>query len=136
MGKSCDSKVPSIPCTEEVPSANSILARVGRHPCISDWASYGSPEPLSQMTGWASLNIRPNPPAIVMVGRRSQLNAVTDAARHQWAEQNGIEVQTYDRLRGGMSFSGPPGANPHLIRRTSTEEWWDSFRPTARRHRR
>ena len=76
--------------------------------------------------GLGLVDIRPNPPAMVLVGRRSQLNAVTDAARHQQAEQNGIEVQTYDRLldrlRGGMSFSGPPGANPHLIRRASTEE--------------
>ena len=78
--------------------------------------------------GLGLVDIRPNSPAIVMVGRRSQLNAVTDAARHQRAEQNRIEVQTYDRLlvrlREGMSFLGPPGANPHLIRRTSAE---DSF---------
>ena len=76
--------------------------------------------------GLGLVDIRPNSRAIVMVGRRSKLKTDHDAARHREAEQNGIEVHTYDRLldqlRGAISFSGPPGVNPYLIHGTDTED--------------
>ena len=76
--------------------------------------------------GLGLVDIRSNAPAIVMVGRRSKLNTVHDAARHSEAEHSRITVHTYDRLldrlRGASRFSGPPGANPHLIHGTDTED--------------
>ena len=97
---------------------------------INDWRHWLSENlhyarAVKPSEGLGLVDIRPNSPAIVMVGRRSKLNAVNEAARHKEAEPNGINVQTYDRLldrlRGAINFSGPPGANPHLIHRTDTE---------------
>jgi len=76
--------------------------------------------------GLGFVDIRPNSRAIVMVGRRSRLNLSNEAARAAQSEQNGIEIQTYDRvidrLRGAISFSGPPSANPFLIPTLPTED--------------
>ena len=56
--------------------------------------------------GLGLVDIRPNSRAIVMVGRRAKLKTVHDAARYSEAEQNGIEVHTYDwlldQLRGAI----------------------------------
>ena len=68
--------------------------------------------------GLGLIDITPKPPAVVVIGRRSGLPAAGEAARHDSVERN-IEVQTYDRLferlRKLIQFTGPPGANPHLI---------------------
>jgi hypothetical protein len=76
--------------------------------------------------GLGLIDIRPNAPATVIIGRRARLNSLDDVARHQSAEFVDIEVQTYDRLlerlRGAIQHQGPPTANRHLIRRTEAEE--------------
>jgi hypothetical protein len=67
--------------------------------------------------GLGLIDIRPQVPAIVMIGRRGSLNTPDDLARHEAAEFKDIEVQTYDRLlerlRGAISFAEP--LNRYLI---------------------
>ena len=74
--------------------------------------------------GLGLTDIAPKPPAVVVIGRRSGLPAEAEAARHDSVER-GIEVQTYDRLferlRKLIQFTGPPGANPDLVRRVHAE---------------
>ena len=69
--------------------------------------------------GRGLVGIRPTAPGLVLVGRRPHLKHPGTTVRNQHMEQQGIQIHTYDwlieRLRGLLTFDGPPGANPYHI---------------------
>jgi hypothetical protein len=69
--------------------------------------------------GHGLVDIRPRSEGLVLVGRRARMYDNADVVRHPIRENQHIRVHTYDwlidRLNGVLSFSGPSGANPHLI---------------------
>ena len=100
---------------------NAVSQIVAWRHWLSENLSYArSPK---EREGLGLIDITPQPPAVVVIGRRSRLSAAGEAARHDSVERD-IEIQTYDRLferlRHLIQFTGPPGANPHLSRRVQT----------------
>jgi hypothetical protein len=72
-------------------------------------------------SGLGLFDIRPDTRALVLVGRGSTLNAITEAARHELRASSNIHVHTYDWLlesiRGAIAFSGPSALNPYALKR-------------------
>jgi len=70
-------------------------------------------------SGLGLIDIRPQSEGLVLVGRRARLFENARMVRHPLRESCRIRVHTYDwlieQLRGGLTFSGPPGSNPYLI---------------------
>ena len=79
--------------------------------------------------GLGLVDIRPRSQGLVLVGRRTRLLDNTSAVRNAIREESDIDVQTYDwlldRLDGILSFSGPPGVNPHVLQplRDDNHQW-------------
>ncbi len=69
---------------------------------------------------------------LVLVGRRAKRPKTTDAVRKELRHRSNIRVHSYDwfleKLRGAISFDGPPGSNPYLISRPPLADPFDRFR--------
>ena len=69
--------------------------------------------------GLGLIDIRPLSRAVVLVGRRTNMRVTKEIARNQLRDSENIHIHTYDwlleQLNGALTFSGPPGFNPHLI---------------------
>ena len=69
--------------------------------------------------GLGLFDIRPEAPGLVLVGRRQWLRDNATAVRARIKEKDNIQVHTYDwlieRLRGDISFQGPPAGNRYLV---------------------
>jgi len=67
--------------------------------------------------GLGLFDIRPKPPALVLVGRRRLMPGTRDAQRHEHRESAQIEIHTYDwlldQLEGQIGHTGPPWDNPY-----------------------
>jgi hypothetical protein len=75
--------------------------------------------PARDGDGLGLFDIRPEAPGLVLVGRRQSLRDNATAVRARIKENDNIQVHTYDwlieRLRGAVSFQGPPAGNRYLV---------------------
>jgi hypothetical protein len=83
---------------------------------------------LRDDNGLGLLDIRPQADGMVLVGRRQDMLPAARALRQQLWESDRIAMHTYDwlmdQLDGTVHFSGPSAANPYVIPRDSSREWW------------